>query len=92
MKDPVCEESEVRMTTVSILAIAAVSSAQEASAVSAQLASSMMNDSRVAYRPGFDQGEADVLVQLKANLAQLEDLHARLKFAMGEISYLIKRS
>lgn len=36
--------------------------------------------------------EFDVLVQLKSNLAQLEDLHGRLKFMMGEISYLLKRS
>lgn len=33
----------------------------------------------------------DVLEQLKANMNQLEDLHARLKFMMGEVRYLIKR-
>lgn len=33
----------------------------------------------------------DVLEQLKANLSQLEDLHLRLKFMMGEVRYLIKR-
>jgi hypothetical protein len=37
--------------------------------------------------------EADVLVQLKSNLAQLEDLHGRMRFLMGELSYLLlKRS
>jgi hypothetical protein len=36
--------------------------------------------------------EADVLVQLNANLAQLEDLHGRMRFMMGELSYLLKRS
>lgn len=48
-----------------------------------------------AFVQNFDRSrefESDVLVQLKANLAQLEDLHNRLKFAMSEISYLIKRS
>ncbi len=29
--------------------------------------------------------EANVLEELKANLAQLEDLHLRLKYLMGEI-------
>jgi hypothetical protein len=36
--------------------------------------------------------EADVIVQLKANLALLEDLHGRMHFMMGELSYLLKRS
>ncbi len=35
--------------------------------------------------------EADVLVQLRSNLAQLEDLHGRMKFMMSELSYLLKR-
>lgn len=35
---------------------------------------------------------SDVLVQLKANLAQLEDLHMRLKFMMGELAYLLKKN
>lgn len=34
---------------------------------------------------------ADVLVQLKANMAELEDLHSRLRYMMGEISYLMKK-
>ena len=36
-------------------------------------------------------GSTDVLVQLRSNLAQLEELHSRLRFVMSEISYLIKR-
>lgn len=32
----------------------------------------------------------DVIVQLKRNLAQLEDLHGRMSFLMGEIGYLLK--
>lgn len=33
----------------------------------------------------------DVLVQLKANMNVLEDLHSRLRFMMNEVSYLIKK-
>jgi hypothetical protein len=36
--------------------------------------------------------EVDVLLQLKANLAQLDDLHGRMRFLMSEISYLLKIS
>jgi hypothetical protein len=36
--------------------------------------------------------EADVLVQLKSNIAQLEDLHARMHFMMNELSYLLRKS
>ena len=36
--------------------------------------------------------QSDVLVQLRTNLAQLDDLHGRLKFAMHELSYLLKRN
>jgi hypothetical protein len=36
--------------------------------------------------------EADVLEQLKSNLAQLEDLHGRMRFMMAEISYLLKKN
>lgn len=47
---------------------------------------------RHVYREMADRHvEADVIEQLKSNLAQLEDLHGRLKFMMGEISYLLKR-
>lgn len=34
--------------------------------------------------------ELDVLERLKTNVAQLEDLHGRLKFMMSEVSYLLK--
>lgn len=33
----------------------------------------------------------DVLEQLKANITQLEDLHTRLRFMMGEVRTLMKR-
>jgi hypothetical protein len=36
--------------------------------------------------------EMDALEQLKSNITQLEDLHNRLKFAMSELSYLLKKS
>ena len=36
--------------------------------------------------------ETDVIEQLRANLAQLEDLHGRLRFAMSEIVYLTKKN
>lgn len=55
--------------------------------------------------PSFDGGLAyheiasdahlvrvDVLEQLKSNIVQLEDLHGRLHFMMGEIGTLLKRS
>ena len=50
-----------------------------------------------AVTPAADKNVAnarastDVLVQLRANLSQLEELHARLQFAMSEVSYLIRR-
>jgi len=36
--------------------------------------------------------DADVILQLKVNLARLEDLHGRMRFLMGEIGYLLKAS
>jgi hypothetical protein len=39
--------------------------------------------------PGLDR--LDVLEQLHANLAQLEDLHARLRFVMVEVRALINK-
>lgn len=36
--------------------------------------------------------EVDVLEKLKANIAQLEDLHGRLRFMMAEITYLLKKN
>ena len=36
--------------------------------------------------------ENDVLEQLRANMAQLEDLHGRLRYATSEIVYLTKKN
>jgi hypothetical protein len=36
--------------------------------------------------------ETDVVEQLRANIAQLEDLHARMRFMMAEVSYLMKKN
>ena len=49
---------------------------------------------RQSYHEISDQHvvETDVVEQLRANMAQLEDLHGRLRYMMGEISYLLKRS
>lgn len=33
----------------------------------------------------------NVLEQLKSNLNQLDDLHARMKFMMAELSYLLRK-
>jgi hypothetical protein len=51
----------------------------------------------LSYRPhyGCDADrvlDADVILQLKVNLARLEDLHGRVRFLMGEIGYLLKAS
>jgi hypothetical protein len=48
-----------------------------------------------AYREIADGGhapECDSLEQLKLNIEELEDLHARLKFMMTEISGLLKQA
>lgn len=60
-------------------------------------------ESATAARPSFRQTyheiangrhvvELDVIEQLRANLAQLEDLHGRVHFMMSEVSYLLKKS
>ena len=36
--------------------------------------------------------ETDVIEQLRANMAQLEDMHGRLKFLMFEVAYLLKKN
>lgn len=36
--------------------------------------------------------EADVIEQLRSNIAQLEDMHGRMRFMMTELSYLLKKS
>jgi hypothetical protein len=51
-----------------------------------------------SYRASYSEigqrhiAEVDVLEQLRANMAQLEDLHGRMKFMMAEVSYLLKKS
>jgi hypothetical protein len=48
---------------------------------------------RQAYQPeSAHVAEVNVIQQLRANIAQLEDLHGRLKFMMAEVSYLLKKS
>ena len=41
--------------------------------------------------PGIEV-HPDVLTQLKANLARLEDLHGRLHFTVAEVKSLVARS
>ena len=43
------------------------------------------------YRNGTHVVEMDVLEQLKSNMFQLEEMHARLKFMMAEVRYLVIR-
>ncbi len=46
---------------------------------------------RSNYSTDTDRAQdADVILQLKVNLARLEDLHGRMRFLMGEIGYLLK--
>lgn len=49
---------------------------------------------RQTYREIADQHvvETDVLEQLRGNIAQLEDLHGRLRFMMKEVGYLLKKN
>ena len=50
---------------------------------------------RHAYHEIADRGhvvETDALEQLRQNIAELADLHGRLKYMMSEISNLIKKS
>ena len=42
---------------------------------------------KVAPHPSLD-----VVSQMRANLSQLEDLHGRLSFVMGEVRHIIKKS
>jgi hypothetical protein len=40
----------------------------------------------------FNYGhEKDVLTQFKANLAQVEDLHLRLHYVLGEVGQIIQK-
>ncbi len=36
--------------------------------------------------------ETDVIEQLRANLAQLEEMQGRMHFMMAEVSYLLKKT
>ena len=49
---------------------------------------------RQTYHEIADQHvvEVDVIEQLRSNLAQLEDLHLRMRFMMTEVSYLLKKN
>jgi hypothetical protein len=61
-------------------------------------ASSLEPDARSLFRQSYHEiadrhvVETDVIEQLRANLAQLEDLHGRMKFMMAEVSYLLKKN
>lgn len=46
---------------------------------------------RPAPQPEASIEKADVLVQLRSNLNQLEDLHGRLRYVMTEISGLLRK-
>lgn len=56
--------------------------------------SALVGSYRQTYREIADQHvvETDAIEQLKANMAQLEDLHGRLRFMMAEVSYLLKKN
>lgn len=47
-----------------------------------------------AYRevPGAENERLDVIEQLQANLAQLEDLHGRLRYVMGEVRSIVVKA
>ena len=42
--------------------------------------------------PKASKSSLDVVSQMRANLSQLEDLHGRLSFVMGEIRHVVKRA
>lgn len=55
-------------------------------------------DSRSSFRQTYHEiadshvVEADVIERLRSNLAQLEDLHGRVRFMMSEVAYLLKKN
>ena len=61
-------------------------------------AMTLEQDNRAMFRQSYHEiadrhvVETDVIEQLRANIAQLEDLHGRLKFMMSEVGYLLKKS
>lgn len=46
----------------------------------------------IADRHVVETNVTDVIEQLRANLAQLEDLQGRMKFMMSEVAYLLKKN
>jgi hypothetical protein len=68
----------------------AVEASGGSAAVSAKVESVSLTASVRSSGHSSGHAEVDVLVQLKANLAQLEDLHARMQYLMSEIGYLTK--
>ncbi len=50
--------------------------------------------STYGYRevPGLGSDRLDVIEQLHANLAQIEDLHARLRFVMSEVRTVMPKA
>jgi hypothetical protein len=61
-------------------------------------ATQLEQDARSMFRQSYHEiadrhvVETDVIEQLRANMAQLEDMHGRLKFLMGEVAYLLKKN
>lgn len=59
---------------------------------------SKMEEAKVSrtygYRevPGIEGGHLDVIEQLHANLTQIEDLHARLRFVITEVRALVPKA
>lgn len=74
----------VNMTTVTISEKTALKNEAEAQPSSYRQSHHGLSEKRAT--------EADVLVQLKSNLVQLEDLHHRLRFMMRELAYLLKKN
>ena len=61
-------------------------------------ATTLEQDARSLFRQTYHEiadrhvVETDVIEQLRANMAQLEDLHGRMKFMMTEVGYLLKKN
>ena len=61
-------------------------------------ATQLEQDARSLFRQSYHEiadrhvVETDVIEQLRANMAQLEDMHGRLKFMMAEVGYLLKKN
>jgi hypothetical protein len=61
-------------------------------------ATQLEQDARSLFRQSYHEiadrhvVETDVIEQLRANMAQLEDLHGRMRFMMAEVGYLLKKN